>query len=146
MSKPLAFNPTLPEAVHPEVRKKFRDIASIIDQPLHKPGTDAATESANTRRVTVQMRNRRNEELQGPFIVNMWLSTTREGPPVSLGHTFTIISGEVLETIVAGSHYRIITDADGVIEFDLEIAGPATRYVVARIDGRTEASEALAWA
>jgi len=149
MSTPIAFNPVLPPSVNPEVRKKFRDLAEIVEVSPYRCSFsfDAeGTTAADTHRITIQTRNRRGDVLRGSWRVEFYTSTSPEGPPVSLGHTLSVLNGQVTETIVGAAHYRCLTDSDGQIVFDLTIAGPATRYVIAKIDGHSEASEAIAWA
>lgn len=122
-----------------------RRVAGLV-MPEPTVAFDVGDEAANTVRVTITAADLRAQEWTDVWRVEFYLSTSPDGPPVATGHTFTIITGEITETILAGSHYRATTDVNGVLVFDLEISGPATRYVVVKIAGRKEASEALEWA
>ena len=122
-----------------------RRVAGLV---LPEPSVtfDAVAEAANVIRVTITAADLRAQKWTGVWRVEFYLSTSPDGPPVATGHTFTLITGEITETILGGSHYRANTDENGLIVFDLEITGPATRYVVVKIAGRKEASAALEWA
>ncbi len=128
-----------------EVEGFARRVAGMV-MPSTSVVFDVGDEAADVRRITVQVADLRAQRWTKTWRVEIYLSTSRDGPPVSAGHTFTIVTGAITETILAGGHYRANTDAMGKLEFDLEIAGVATRYVVVKVEGHSEASEAVTWA
>ena len=134
------------DARDPRQVEEFSRRVAGLTSPEVTATIDAAAESADTRRITIQATDRKGQRWAKVWRIEFYLSTTRDGPPVSLGHTFTIVSGTITETIVAGGHYRGLTDENGALVFDLEIADPAPRYVTIKIDGQSETSDALAWA
>jgi len=57
-----------------------------------------------------------------------------------------IDTGTILQTITADAFYDLISDATGNIEVGITVAGAATRYVMAEIDGRIYSSGEITWA
>ena len=96
--------------------------------------------AANERRVTIQ---------GGPWRqkVRVWISDADYGAPDDTGNTVTVETGTAMgNNDVANEDYEIISDASGTVKIDITIAGAASRYVMAEIDGVIYSSGELTWA
>ena len=96
------------------------------------------TYAANERRITIQGISARQ-------LVRLWVGVADYGAPSATDNAVTIETGTIYETETAHAAYKIITGSGGELKFDLTIAGAATRYVMAEIDGKIYSSGALTW-
>ncbi|MDD4891358.1 MAG: hypothetical protein PHU85_15665 [Phycisphaerae bacterium] len=103
----------------------------------------AAAEDANCRRITVQASSPGSSRL----LVRLWIADTEYAAPDATDNTVAVVAGTTqIEAITAHAHYLLETSATGAAQIDLTIAGAATRYVMAEIDGRIYSSGQLDWA
>jgi len=123
----------------------YRDITDWRDRGILRvtgyPQISAEAEAAyaaNERRITLQGIDARQ-------MVRLWISDADYGAPSATDNAVTIETGTTYETETAHAAYKVISDADGVVKFDLTIAGAATRYVMVEIDGKIYSSGALTW-
>lgn len=77
------------------------------------------TSAGNSIQINIRIsrQNRTTEPTAAVFF--LWFSTTRDGPS---GGTQTVdapVAGTIIETITANRHYTVMSDADGVYQFDL---------------------------
>jgi len=105
----------------------------------------AAAEGANARRVSIQATGPSGASLSGYFRVRLWIATSNYGAPSAADNTFGLVAGTQLRALTADADYEIISTSAGLVQFDLTIAGAATRYILAEFDGRIYSSGALSW-
>lgn len=148
MARAISLSATVPERVDPAVSRFMRNVQAIIDDPLfhaHVTSDVEGTVAPNVRRLTLRIRNRRNDALVGGFLVHLWFALTPGGDPQGT-QTVTFQSGTVLETVVGAQQWRVLTDDSGQIVMDVLATGAATRYVQAFVHARIDTSEGLVWA
>ena len=99
----------------------------------------AGGETADQITVTIQSASARQ-------IARVWIATTDYGVPDATGNTVSVDTGTIYETETANAAYKVISDATGAIKLGITVAGAATRYVMAEIDGRIYSSGLITWA
>jgi len=106
----------------------------------------AGAEDTDVREITIQARDAANNNLAERVLVRVWIATSDYGAPSATGNTVSVGTGTTYETETANAAYKIISNADGAVVFDVQISGAATRYIMAEIDGRIYSSGAVEWA
>ena len=101
--------------------------------------TAAAEDGADERVVSIQM-------AAGRHLVRIWIAATEYAVPDATGNTVAVDTGTAYETKTAHADYNIITSAAGLAQLGITVAGAATSYVHAEIEGRIYSSGALTWA
>lgn len=92
---------------------------------------------ANDIQVTIQARDANDANLSANFLTRLWVSSADKGaPPGGGGPTLTVATGTTLYTRTANEDLDVITDSSGTAVITLNIAGAATWYLMAEIDGR----------
>lgn len=96
----------------------------------------SGSESSNTIRVTIRVKDPAGTaNVTGRRACKVWVGTSDFGAPSGTAHTVAVATGTVLETPLANGMYVILTDSDGLIEFDVTYSlGGATRYVMGVCD------------
>lgn len=128
------------------VRAWAREVAGLINRPIAEPHVTAATEVADVRRITLQLRDRQERAIARRMPVLVWIATAAGGAPSAAGNTVAVVDGFVLATPLAHGAYWLLTDGDGKVVFDVEITGAATRHVLAATAGEPRDSGPLNWA
>jgi len=103
-------------------------------------------ETADEIVVTAQARDAVDNNLAQRMAVRVWVATSEYGAPSATGNTVAIDTGTILQTITANAFYDLISDATGKVEVGITVAGAATRYVMAELDGRIYSSGEITWA
>lgn len=120
-----------------------------FDTPVAGVGITADTEGtngANTRRISLQVKDRLRKDWPGRWIVLVWVSATDGGDPSATGNTVAVVSGTyTVQTVTANALYLLLTDSAGLAKLDLTIAGVASRYVNGIVIGKAE-SKPFTWA
>lgn len=124
----------------------YYEIGDITDyrgramlQAVGIPTVTAAAEGSDIRRITVT-------GLAARQVVRVWLATADYGAPSAAGNTVTLITGTQIRELTANADYEVLSDAAGVVAIDVVIAGAATRYCIACINGLPVSSGQLDWA
>lgn len=117
-----------------------------FSMPLGMVKVSAGSEALNIRRLTLQVIDRAKRDAPGQWVLLVWLSPTSGGAPSATGNTVSVVAGTgTLQTITANAAYRLITDANGRAQIDVEISGAATRYVETVVEGKVRESAAITW-
>jgi len=103
-------------------------------------------DGADTRVITIQARDAGLNALQQRVCARVWIATSDHGAPDATGNTVAVDTGTAVQTITANAHLLIESDATGKIEVSITVAGAASRYVMAEIDGRVYTSGEITWA
>lgn len=120
-------------------------LAAAVQDLLPNLSITAGAENADVRRITIQACDAANNDLAERLLIRLWVATSDFGAPNATGNTYALVTGTAYATETANAAYKVISDANGKVEFDLTIAGAATRYVMAEIDGWIYSSAALNW-
>ena len=96
--------------------------------------------------ITAQVRDAADNNLAERMAIRVWVATTDFGAPDATDNTVAIDTGTILQTVTANAFYDLISDAAGKVEVGVTVAGAATRYVMAEIDGRIYSSGVITWA
>lgn len=123
-------------------------VARLVDQPVATVAWTIGAEGAvapDKRRFTGQVRDRRGRPWANAtgWVVLVWIanaSTLAVSAPASIAAN----AGAVLSTPTPGVCMCLTTPA-GVIELDVEVAGAATRKIVAIVLQPALATESVAW-
>ena len=121
-----------------EVRSNFdRDMASLR--------VTAAAQVGDVRRITIQVIDRVNREWAARFCVEVWLQATATGDPSSTGNSVEWVAPTPYATFLPDGHWRVMTDANGKAQFDVEISGAATRFVGWCMGSEVQVSDSIKW-
>jgi len=93
------------------------------------------TSGANVRRFTLQVKDRLRKDWDRRWLVTFYLAATSGGDPSAAGNTVAIVTGVTSRVVLANAWYEVLTDASGLVVFDVTIAGAASRFVVAGVGG-----------
>jgi hypothetical protein len=119
--------------------------AAAVQDLMPNALVTAAAEVANVRAITIQTRDAANNALAAHEKVRVWIATADYGAPDATNNTFGLTTGTQLRELTANADYEVISDAGGMVVFDLTVAATASRYVLAEIDGRIYSSGELAF-
>lgn len=109
-----------------------------FDSPVASCSVTADAEgatAANTRRFTLRVKDRVRENWHRRWLVSFYLSPTASGAPDATGNTVALVTGTLSRTVLANGWYEVLTDATGLVVFDVTIAGAAARFVTAGVGG-----------
>lgn len=131
------------------VEEAFRVIASLVE-PTPSVAYTVGAEDANARRFTIQVTDNlppnHRQQWTGRRPVLVYITATEDGNPSATGNTFALVKGTVLLTLTANAAYLILSDTDGIVEFDLTVSGAANRVVHALPLRVPVSSGVVAWA
>lgn len=117
----------------------------VVDKPLRRAPATIGAEVANTRTITLQVRDRINRPVTGRFVVELWISTSSGGGPGGT-QTVSVSSGTIMQTIAANQQYELLTAADGTLAIDITITGAASRWVSTIVRGEAVETDQIDWA
>lgn len=135
-------DPTLQHgaALTQQIRQQF-------STPLALCRVTAAAESADKRRISIQVIDRLKRDATGRWVVLVWLAATSGADPDDTGNTVAIVTGTgTLQEITANAAYLLITDSTGLAQIDLTISGAASRFVNTIVQGKVRESAEITWA
>lgn len=98
--------------------------------------------AANAIRATLQVIDRRGNDVPGLWAIVASVGTTADGVP---GGTQTVAAVGGSVPLVANQTLLAITDDTGEAVVDITVAGAGSRYVSAWIDGELVVSAELVW-
>jgi len=116
-----------------------------FDSPPASCSVVAGAEAADIRRFTVQVKDRLRNDWARRWIVAVYFTPTSGGDPDATGNGFSVVTGSVSTVPLADGWYELLTDSNGRLVFDLEVAGAGTRYVVAGVGGWFDEFGGFAW-
>ncbi len=127
----------------------FRLFGVVPDERIGSMSFTFDTEgdvAANTRTVTIQLKDRFGNNLAGVRSFLLWLAgTATGGVGTAPSGAVTATVGE-LAPITAKVHHYVTTNASGVAAFTVVEAGVATWFIRALVDGKVQTSAAFAFA
>lgn len=94
---------------------------------------------ADDRQVTVQIQDAGGNNLAIAGLLRLWVSTADKGAPGG-GQTLAVATGTAIQTVLAHQDLWIATDATGKAVVTLNIAGAATLYCMAVLNGQVNAA------
>jgi len=106
------------------------------------PGVTAAAEAANARTVTIQLKEYAANLTSEARLIRVWIGDASLGAECAAapdgGVTFGV--GTVIQTITAGKHWIVMSNASGVIQLTLTESTAKAFYVMAAMDSRVTAA------
>jgi len=120
-------------------------LASAVQDLLPNLNITSGGEVGDTHTVTIQARDAADNNLAERFLIQLWVDDAEYGAPDATGNTVAVTTGTTCETVTVNAHYTVISDANGKVIITLAVAGDATRYVMAEVDGRIYSSGALSF-
>lgn len=151
MPQALFLDYSLPNTVDASVRAFALNVAKAVSKPIYHGVITVTAEGlapmvpAATRRVVWQNANQRQTGLQQYFLVELWTSESVGSVPINTGQTITFISGTVFDTILPNGRYRVLSDANGQIVFDIDISVAATRVVTGVVIATVDNGPQMVW-
>ncbi|HUX01009.1 MAG TPA: hypothetical protein VMY35_08515 [Phycisphaerae bacterium] len=106
----------------------------------------AGAEAADKRTITIQARDAGSNDLAERVLVRVWIAAADYGAPDATGNTVAVETGTQIEAVTANAYYVIESDAGGTVAIGVTVAGAASRYIMAEIDGRVYSSGEVTWA
>lgn len=103
-----------------------------------------SAESADNIDFTIQVTTPRDVNFAKRVLLDVWIGTAQWGAPAGT-QTVTVQTGTLIQTVAANQHIRVQTDATGKAVIRVNVAGAATRWLMAAIAG-DEASLDGTWA
>lgn len=94
---------------------------------------------ADDRQVTVQVKDAGGNNLAGVFLLRLWVSTADKGAPGGT-QTTTVATGTTIQTVAANQDLWAETDSTGKAILTLNIAGAATLYAMAVLNGKVNSA------
>jgi hypothetical protein len=115
------------------------------DGSSSSPLVTSAAEASNARVVTIQVRDLGGANVAAERLVRVWISGTDKGAEVGTAPSGGVVvnTGTILQTITAGKHYLLVTNASGVAQITLSHTGAGTFYVMAEYAGRIGSANAI---
>lgn len=98
--------------------------------------------AANAIRVTLQVIDRRGNDVPGLWAITVSVGTTADGTP---GGTQTVAAAGGSVPLVTDQTMIVVTDSAGEAVVDITVAGAGSRYVSAWLDGELVVSAELVW-
>ena len=123
----------------------FWKLNGVVKDAMPDLNITSGGEVGDVHTVTVQARDAVGNDLAERVLARVWVDDAEYGAPDATGNTVAITTGTQMRQITANGDYEIISDAGGTIVITLTVAGDATRYVMAEIDGRIYSSGALSF-
>lgn len=114
-----------------------RRIPGIIDRHRAEARLLAGAEIANVRSVSIQAIDRGGQNWQSRWRMRVWIAATEDGDPGS-GYTVAFTDGAVLQTIIIGGMWEVLSDETGLVGLDLTVVGAATPWVYAEVIGEAK--------
>lgn len=109
------------------------NVTQIVNAQVTVANTATPDGVAN---VTVQLVDGYGVDVTSENMIETWWSVVSEyGAPADIGDE-TISTGTEIQEILNHAHYKIMSDATGLIEFSIDMDTPAEIWVMVSIDGR----------
>ena len=105
-------------------------------------GADAA--SAGTGTITIQAKDAAGNNLSEVVMVRTWIGTADDYGADALTD-YSVSTGTQIQEVTANAHYLVASDTNGVVVMAVDNGGAATNYAWAVINGKIEASGAVAF-
>ena len=104
----------------------MRSVAQVIDVQIRSVSQTASAEDTDVVTFTMQVVDRRGNAMKRQCLFRCFV---RDESNAAASATITANTGELVTTVTAGRVFDVLSDSDGVIEVDLEVAGTAQRQI-----------------
>lgn len=135
MNSNLPTSTVIPKAARTFAGDRSMDIANAVRgltaasaEPLLQARITFGAAVSNTRRVKIQVVNPDNKPCFGLFNVHVVIGLTESGGPGGV-QTVTLVTGTTIASVVSHQYLHLLTDANGIIEFDLNVLTGTPRHV-----------------
>ncbi|MCA9280338.1 MAG: hypothetical protein H6815_00420 [Phycisphaeraceae bacterium] len=108
------------------IRQFMRSVAQVIDVQIRSVSQTASAEDTDVVTFTMQVVDRRGNAMKRQCLFRCFV---RDESNAAASATITANTGELVTTVTAGRVFDVLSDSDGVIEVDLEVAGTAQRQI-----------------
>lgn len=134
--------PTLHQ--HESLTGLENQLRGLIDRPIAGLVWTASAEASDIRRLSGQIVDRHQRPEGGRWVVDLWLADAEGGAP-SAAVDVAVVTGTLLHTFTADGHLRLLSDAAGLVEIDVEITGAGSRVIHSVVLGPALVSPAFDW-
>lgn len=139
--------PTINDPRNPEQSRLFSQrVAEYFDRQIGQLDVAVDSQVGDVREVVLQVQDRRRRTLAGRWLVAFYVSATSGGAPDATDNTVTVTGGVVLSALIADAAYLVLTDADGSVTFDLDVATPGDRHISGLVLGEFAGMGGYTWA
>lgn len=106
------------------------------------------SESSDTISVTVQAKDAAGDDLAEYVLVRAWLGSSAYGGEASTPPNtgFAVSTGTIVKELTTNKHLLAVSNSSGRVVFAIEETGTPTFYLMAELDGRVYASDAITFA
>lgn len=103
----------------------------VFDSCKPDVNISAADELGNAIAVTIQLKDSTGSNMAAKRLLEVWLSDTAEGVDCTTAPDggITLISGTLMQAVVANKRLRVLTDATGKVVLSLSESSYGTFYV-----------------
>lgn len=122
-----------------------RAVGEHFDTPVWKAKVTVNAETADTRRVRVQVADRLGRDEPGLFVLLVSFQALSGGPPGGT-QTVSVVTGTSMSSLTSNALYLVRTNAGGLAELDLTVSGAGTRHVGVLVMGRQNPATAVVFA
>lgn len=123
-----------------------QQVRAQFSTPLALCKVSAGDETANIRRITLQVIDRIKKDVPGRWIIAVYLSGAAGGDPSATGNTVSIVTGTLWRQVTANAAYELVTDDTGQASIDVEVSGAGSRFVSTAVLQRLRESSEITWA
>jgi len=109
--------------------------SNVTDDMVPYVAVTVGDEDANVVRITVQVKDAGDDNLEERMVVRVWNASSEWGVVESVG-SWAFTTGVVIDTGASNCCLTLVSDAAGLIEIDVTEAGDYVGYIHAEIGGK----------
>jgi hypothetical protein len=124
-----------------------QDLSNELARCVPTFAISVGSEYSDSIDVTVQAKNAAGDNLGERVLIRAWLAADAYGGEIATppNTDFTLSVGAVVKEITTNKHLLAVSNENGRVVFDVRETGARTFYLMAELDGRIYASEAIAF-
>lgn len=121
------------------------DLSADLRERILSLDISVGSESGDAIPVTVQAKDASGNDLSERVLIRGWVGSSQYGGEAATAPNtdFTATTGTVVKVVTTDKHLLAISNGSGRVVFSVEDTGTLTFYLMAELDGRVYASEAI---
>lgn len=121
------------------------DLSAEVCDAIPSLDISIGDEFSNTIWVTVQAKDAAGDNLSERVLIRGWVSDSQYGGEIATppNTDFTVSTGTQVKELTTNRHILAISNGSGRVVFAIEDTGTRTFYLMAEVDGRVYASDAI---
>ncbi len=124
------------------------DLSADLRDRILSLDISVGSESGDAIPVTVQAQDTSGNDLSERVLIRGWVGSSQYGGEAGTAPNtdFVATTGTVVKELTTDKHLLVISNGSGQVVFSVEDTGTPTFYLMAELDGRVYASEAITFA